>query len=82
MKRGPILTKNSISNDEEPVKENTGYGIALVSNGSGLGVIELNLPPHPLHTTETQGMGCPANGEFSVISLSLNGVIHLIEITL
>ncbi len=35
-KRGAILTTNRISNDEEPVKEKAGYGLALGSNGSGL----------------------------------------------
>jgi len=35
-KRGAILTRSSISNDEGPVKKNSGYGLALVSNGFSL----------------------------------------------
>src|SRR2546425_12949027 len=59
-KRGAILTKNSIANDEEPVKENVGYGLALGSNGSGLCGDGVESTPHPLRTTETQRMGHPA----------------------
>ena len=34
-KRGAILTRNIVSNDEGPVKKNAGYGLAVVANAFG-----------------------------------------------